>query len=594
MPSLAVLATWSLATLWLLLLGSPAAVTAARHVGWVAALRVGLWFGLAIALLSVLIINFFLPLAGSPARLTLAIVTGAAVIAAITIVIVVRRRAMPATSQARTPFPYWSLIVIASLAICMLTIAHAAFGAANNWDAGLYHMNAIQYAAEYRVIPGLANLHDRFGVTNSQHLLTATLMGSGWGLEAFRLEVGFFVLLLAFEITLRLIDTRKSGSRLGTVVLLLAAAGLIPFLLSRPNEQLTSPTPDPVSMIVIFVAAAFLVDGLRSRRVEWIAAGLVTAAAAASVRSQLWAFVVLTAVVLAVIAARRRRWSVRPRALLIASGLLSAALLIATQVRDVIHSGWVLFPLDLWALPVDWRFPDPSAARVSIVTWARDPGATPEEVLNSWSWVGGWLGRSAGDWSIRWMLGTLALAATIWLAQRRLGTRIPQTLVGATNARWSAGLLLLIPIALVVGLWFLSAPDPRFAWGPIALLGVIPASVALTGVLGKLSVPLAAGIAALTLMPSGLAAVGSIDGELEEGQEVVKFTSVPWTITAGLTPVPQREFTVFPLPTGEPIVQPNGGDRCWQTFPLCTPYPNAEVVFRGDSLQDGLANRYIR
>jgi hypothetical protein len=147
---------------------------------------------------------------------------------------------------------------------------------------------------------------------------------------------------------------------------------------------------------------------------------------------------------------------------------------------------------------------------------------------------------------------------------------------------------------LVVVLWFLSAPDPRFAWGPIALLGVIPAAVALISLLGRLSVPVAAGLAALTILPAALASVGSIDGVLEEGQEVVQFTSVPWTITAGLTPVPQPELTVFPLPTGDPVVQPNGGDRCWQTFPLCTPYPSADVVFRGDSLQDGLANRYIR
>lgn len=594
MPSLAVLATWSLAAIWLLLLGSPAAVFTARRVGWLASLRIGLWFGLAAALLAVLVINFFLPLATQSARLMLGLITATLIVGAVGFSLVARSRAQSSKQPRRRPFPYWSLIAIAGLALSIVAVAHAAFGSADNWDAGLYHMNAIQYAAEYRVIPGLANLHDRFGVTNSQHLLTAALSGSGWGLSAFRLEVGFFVFLLAAEITLRLVDIRKTGSRIGTVILLIAAAGIIPFLLRQPNEQLTSPTPDSVSLIVIVVAAAFLVDGLHSRRTEWIATGLVAAAAAASVRSQLWAFVAITVLGLAIMTIRKRAWHTRPRALLIASVLLSAGLLAATQIRDAIQSGWVLFPLDVWALPVDWRFLDPTAARVWIIAWAREPGADPSSVMNGWSWVGSWLGRSAADWGIQWMLGCLALAGTIALAHRWLAASPKSAKVPTSSGRSNGALLLLIPLIIVVALWFLSAPDPRFAWGPIILLGVIPAAMALNGLLGRLTVPVTTGLAALLLLPSTIAALGAINGLLEDGQQVVEFTSVPWTITAGVTPVPQPEFTIFPLLTGEPVVQPNGGDRCWQTFPLCTPYPSADVVFRGDSLQDGLANRYIR
>lgn len=594
MPSLAVFATWTLGAVWLLLLGSPAGAIAARRVGSWAALRIALWFGLATALISVLIINFFLPLAGAAARVVLGLITSAALIATVVIVLIQRRRVKASTPLKRTPFPYWSLIIIAALALSMVAVAHAVFGAANNWDAGLYHLNVIQYASEYRVIPGLANLHDRFGVTNSQHLLTAVLSGSGWGLAAFRLEVGFFVFLLGLEIAFRLIDTRKSGTRLGSTVLLLAAAGLFPFVLSQSDEQLTSPTPDSVSMVLIIVATAFLVDGLRSSRIEWIATGFVTAAAAASVRSQLWAFVVITAVLLVVVAVRKRTWHAHPRSLVIGSGVLSIALLVTTQIRDVIHSGWILFPLDIWALPVDWRFLDPSAARTWIIAWAREPGAAPGDVMNDWSWVGGWIGRSVADWSVRWMLGCLALAATIWLAQRWRSTLPLRTPSNSNNRRVTRVLLLLIPFVLILVLWFLSAPDPRFAWGPIALLGLIPAAVAMTQLLGNLALPLTAGIAALLILPTSVTAIGAIDGQLDEGQEVVQFISVPWTITAALTPVPQPDVTGVPLTMGGEVIQPNGDDRCWQTFPLCTPYPNADLIFRGDSLSDGIANRYLQ
>lgn len=592
MPSLAVIATWSLGALWLVLLGSPAAVLAVRRLGWLAALRIALWFGLAIAVLAVVTVNFFLPLASRQAQFSLALVTTTTVVVAVILGLAVRRDTDFNASFRRGPFPYWTLIVVAGLAGTVLAVAHAAFGVVDNWDAGLYHLNAIQYAAEYRVIPGLANVHDRFGVTNAQHLLTALLSGSGWGSAAFRLEVGFFVFLLAIEITLRLMDTRKTGSRSGTIILLLSAAGLIPFLLNQSDAQLTSPTPDPIALILIVIAAAYFSDGLKSGRDDWIAAGVVAAATAASVRSQLWVFFAITAAVISVVTIRRHRREYRPSAPILLGAALSIALVIGTQIRDTIQSGWVLFPLDIWALPVDWRYPDPGAARTWIVAWAREPGADPASVINNWSWTGNWMGRTATDWSVRWMVGTLAFAGILWFSKSFIGSKYSPSISAPLQSR--APMLLLVPIVLVLALWFLSAPDPRFAWGPIALLGVLPAAWVMTRRLGRIALPISAAVASLLLLPAALTTLGPINGFLQEGQQVVSFESVPWSISAALTPLPQPDVTPFALATGQELLRPEGGDQCWQIFPLCTPYPNTDIEFRGDVLENGLANRYLQ
>lgn len=401
--------------------------------------------------------------------------TGAALLATVAVMALRRQRLDDARTAHRTRFPFWSLIVIGALVVAIVPVAHATFGAANQWDTGLYHLNAIQYASEYRVIPGLANLHDRFGVTNSQHLLTALLSNSGWGLDAFRLQVGFFVFLFGVDLTLRLVDPRRSTPRIGSMIMLLSAFGMLPFLLSNPDELITSPSPDSVSLIITLVGAAYLADGLTSRRTQWASTGLMILAIAASVRTQLWAFAAVALVVALVYFSAGRRGLRRPKVLTLMAGALSGGLLVATQVRDAIQSGWLLFPLDLLPLPVDWKAFDPAASRLWIVSWARTPGAAPEEVMGNWSWVGGWLSRSVDDWGIRLAVGLLALAATVWLVRRGV-TAHGQT---TTGPRPTAALWLLIPVALAVALWFASAPDPRFAWGQIVLLGAIPAAVAL-------------------------------------------------------------------------------------------------------------------
>jgi len=592
MPAFAVIATWGLTALWLLVLGAPVVALTMRRSGWLAALRIGLWFGLAASLLLVLLINFFAPLRSTTAVISTGVATLTAAALSAFVVLAIHRRPDAGNNpkQTRTEFPYWSLIIVAALSLALLAIAHAAFGAANQWDAGLYHLNAIQYASEYRVIPGLANLHDRFGVTNSQHLLTGLLSNTGWGLDAFRLQVGFFVFLFGLDLTLRLFDTRPTTPKVGTVIILLSALGAIPFLLSNPDELITSPSPDSVALVVTLIGAAYLADGLASKNSTWASTGIVVLAVAASIRTQLWALLAIAVIVVVIALRKRSSTRRRPRVLTFVAAGLSGALLVATQVRDAIQSGWLLFPLDLFPLPVDWKAFDPAASRLWIVSWARTPGAAPEEVMGNWSWVGGWVIRSAADWGIQLMLGLLAMAGTLVLVLgwRHLGR---QSAPSGRSRGPVAALWLLIPVGTSVALWFLSAPDPRFAWAPLVLLGAIPAAVVTVRLLTSRAIPVAAAVAALAIAPAAITALVGIDGETEEDETIATFSAVPWTISAALTPVPRPELAVYTLPTGEDLITPTSDDRCWSAFPLCRPYPNDSLLFRGELVQDGFASR---
>ena len=144
---------------------------------------------------------------------------------------------------------------------------------------------------------------------------------------------------------------------------------------------------------------------------------------------------------------------------------------------------------------------------------------------------------------------------------------------------------------IAIILWFLSAPDPRFAWGQIVLLGAIPAAVAVQNFLTGKAAPITAAIAALAILPAGALALTAINGTQEEGESVVTFTGVPWTVSAAVQPVPSPDLAVYTLPTGQELITPTADDRCWTAFPLCRPYPNDSLLFRGESIQDGFASR---
>ena len=42
-----------------------------------------------------------------------------------------------------------------------------------HYDTGLYHAQAIRWIEEYGVVPGLANLHSRFGYNSASFALSA-------------------------------------------------------------------------------------------------------------------------------------------------------------------------------------------------------------------------------------------------------------------------------------------------------------------------------------------------------------------------------------------------------------------------------------
>ena len=378
--------------------------------------------------------------------------------------------------------------------------------------------------------------------------------------------------------------------------MILAGLGFIPFLLRDPAGWVTGPTPDTISMVLIVVATAYLLDAFWSRNLVWGTVACVVGVVAATVRTQLWAY---AAILILVLLAHTWRSSGRSRAWKQGGVLASvgAALIVlmglGMLIRDYILSGWLLFPATVFPMPVDWRVPDPAASREWIMSWAREPGASPEEVRNSWDWLWPWVGRTASDWSVVIMLGALSASILLWLLARNTRPLVRTQDHGRVG--WRGFGLLISPTVVSLALWFIAAPDPRFAWGLLLALGLIPLALCLSGLSIRVESVRSPGVVlAVTASFMSLAVAGpvfsglvNIKGYVEEGFELREYSFGPISITAHINPVDSPAMVEFMLDDGNMILTPTQDDRCHLAFPSCRPYPDATMQFRGDSVADG-------
>jgi hypothetical protein len=378
--------------------------------------------------------------------------------------------------------------------------------------------------------------------------------------------------------------------------MLLAALGFMPFLINDPGGSVTSPTPDTISMILVVIATAYLLDAFWHRNYIWGAMAAILAVLAATVRTQLWVFAGLVVIVLIVHAlrspSRSQEW-LHHRIFVTVSAALILLLGIGMMIRDYILSGWLLFPATLFPMPVDWRVTNPVGAREWILSWAREPGGSPDNVLNSWTWLWPWVGRIATDWAVQFAIGALIASALVWTlvaiaAKAPTGHR--HVHIGIKGLA-----LLLIPAIASIVVWFFTAPDPRFAWGTLVVVGLIPLSLGLAQLAEAIRqpdwrvivTPLVAAFMALIVAGPAVSQALQVRGYVAEGYELRTYSFGPFEIIAHVNPVETAIINEYPLDDGNTILSPFPEDRCHLTFPACRPYPDATMQFRGDSVADG-------
>lgn len=565
-----VLATWIAVIALILALGAGPAIALTSGSQVMGTVRRALWLGLALLLILNMVINVFLPMASPGSVLIVLALAAASLVAGW----VLRGRGELGRRPWRTYWTLMSTFIVIALVAAQGFLALAALGPLTNYDSGLYHLSAVEYARLFPAIPGLANVHSPLGYSSAEFPLAALLGAGPWGPEGLRLTNGLFLAILALDLALRAVQRRRGPGFFVLAVGLVAA--WVP-LLALSDYWVTSPSQDTSAWILCVAAAAYLADAVGVGR-GWAANAATASIAAISlslIRPTLGAFTVGVILVAGVLAFRRG-WPQRSTAVVAIAG---AAAVTATALRDTFLSGWLLFPASVFPLPVEWRASDPTFLRLATLGYHRDPKNLWDS-LDGWTWIPAWIQRLPQSWET-YEFGLLAFTAALTvLAAGRW-----------TNLRARGLLLTMAPIAASVVVWFtLAPPSFRFAWGPIFTLAAVPLGWGLWRLSGlesrKTFIPtfVGAGVAAPVLIVVAVSALTRFDyASVTQERTWSLGVAIPYAVT----PHPEVESEVITTIGGAELLVPTVNEQCWGAFPLCTPTPLAGLTPRGPELSDG-------
>ena len=537
------LLTWLLIGLVVVGLGLPVGVRVARCRANV--MRVSIWVGLAILVVIVSIISLLAPLRS---LVSLGIVLGLALIAA---GLSLPRLTRLPWKKRRLSLP-WMFLFCGVVIVGAVVWALSTTRAPTNYDSGLYHLGAIEYAAQAGTVPGLANLFAPLGYGNAQIPLAAFLTNGPLGIQGFEALNSFLLLLLPIDLLLR--SYSHARPRIGSLVLATGIFTIYPPMFAMADAWVISPTSDTAVLFFTLAAVSTLAPTVRSGRLTTERVLLIVSplAVAAAMRPQAW---LMFAAVLAVLVMVHLRLSPNGERAgipaLLAAAFTPPALIAAVGVaRDAVLSGWWLYPINSFPLPVEWRAADPSALLASTLGIARDPGPAYQQAAQGYEWLLPWALRLPQTWEF-WLLIALMAAGVVLVIIS----------LGQGDAKLKRLLLAAAPGILASVVWLLLTPPSfRFGWGPLFSTAAL-----LFGwgwFVNKWADRWIAGLGGAFIL-------------------VVAVWTGASRMPAWSTSPPEVLTDQVPITEDLVIESPAQGDQCWETFPLCTPAPADGLRPRG-------------
>jgi hypothetical protein len=474
------------------------------------------------------------------------------------------RNGLSAVSQG----PRWLLVI--GLAFALL-LALRSCGPFEYYDTGLYGAPAVRWIQAYPAVPGLGNLHGRFGFNSSVFLCIAALGQGPWKDLGFHLFTGF--MLSAMWATLlpacARVVRRVATSPADWFYTILA----LPAFFWTTRSRIVGTQTDEPATVVCLIATGILFehfcqeDGGDPRKTHTSRLVLATTLFSLAV-----AFKVSTVVfaMLAWCLAFREIWllgrSARQRTKYFFTAIaLSTLILLPWCTRGIILSGYPFYPATVFAFPVAWKIPL-SAARwyaLGVRSWGRMPD-TPFRDTQGLHWLGDWLNHSLRNRpSFQVPLAISLAGLVVALTARFRGRPHPAF-------PW---LSLLFPSIVGIIFWFAASPDLRFSqfaiWTTAATLGAWGiVSLDLYLHRSKRNLALAALILSLIWC--------LISFGWKEPLLALRGVQQP-------PPLPKPALILRHTLSGLAVYVPADGEKCWDAPLPCTPYFDESLRLRDAS-----------
>ncbi len=567
---LLVLGTWFVAALALAGVGRLTLGWFGRHVeGW-RDLSTCFWLGVATVIGATQLWHFLGPVNGAVTAALLLVGAAGLWGSRAELVSLVRRSRMPT----------WPVAL--GTALLVLWIANRAIGPSRLYDTGMYHQPLVNWINAYPVVPGLGNLHGRLAFNPSSLLFAALFDVGPLDKLALHLTNGLLYSVLIVEGIASWAATRQLSSP--RAFHLFSIAILPDIIHGAVRFDVRSLSSDASVAAMLFAGIRLLFDALahrvpeRGRRTSQ--AAIVTLLLVAAVTIKLSSAALVAGSVLVAFSlwwgadAHNERVSARH----VARYLAPAAVLgTAWLARNVVLSGFPLYPAAVFPFDVDWRMLDEHVAGERAWIEASARGLNTNLAYAGLSWIRPWVRRvlEPGELIAEFTVPLLVIglvALFLFFARRKL---VP--------SRWSPGWWWIgVPFVPSVAYWAIAAPHPRLLhavlWSGAAIL-VSFAAVVWPGRRRSPAELLGAGAGSLAiillLMQGATAAIGSESPATQLAKAWFTLPSEPV-----LASLPPRGFTAYETNRGLQLVVPDGDNRCYNGPLLCTPHPSPHLAAR--------------
>ena len=318
------------------------------------------------------------------------------------------------------------------------------------YDTYLYHINAIQWNEKYKVVPGLANLHDRFGFNSSVFVLSSSFSFI-YIYEQYLFIINSLSYFIFFAWILKSVVEFKN---LYSLFLLL----FLYYFTNHYYSDISSPGTDLLPNIFIcylLINALLFEEYLKEKWLLFLVLPLFC------VTLKLSTLPIIILSLLVVFVKNKNTLFFNSKRFLFFAFLFTLPWII----RNVITTGYVLFPVTIIDIfNFDWKVPVENVNILQdwIYSWARIPFKDSKEVLNMGfiEWFSVWWDKLL---IINKRLFILAIISPfIYLFYSFFKKDVRKKLIPISIA------------FIIMILWLLTAPDIRFSFSAILFLALSP------------------------------------------------------------------------------------------------------------------------
>ena len=351
-----------------------------------------------------------------------------------------------------------------------------------HYDVGYYYLQTIAWTTTFPIVPGLGNLLLNLGFNQSPFLVASLFDSLGPHLWGYSLLGGFLpwlgLTLSGFALLQGVCAVLSIRKRLEPIEKAYAIS-LPAWIYTLLVNNISSNSPDIPSaclQIHLFLCFASFLAAAKESQTILSELGELIVLGSLSLCVKLNSIFFVAAIGLLSLGVALTRIGA-PRLLgskqLLYAALAALVLYLPWTARGIIISGYPLFPSTVLAAPVVWRVPKADVSHFYDITvyWGRQPYYDLAKVQSGFAWVPEWLQRirELKDQFARpltlGLLYTLLLAIFAWKTRNFRGIFIRL-------------LVIILPVAFSLVMWFFTAPDPRYL-GSITWLIPLAAPLAL-------------------------------------------------------------------------------------------------------------------